>query len=616
MKTIALLSGGKDSILAVLMAYRYGHEPAVVVNMAPFLESEGASLGRSEEGTHGHEIDSYMYQTVGFEAVEGIATCLGLPLRRGYVKRGGAKDQSLLYSEKPPEGDEVESLYALIKSVKEEFPDVQGLTSGAILSNYQRNRVEFICDRLGLESLAYLWMRQPGEILDMAHALNVQAILVKTASIGLMPRRLIGKTLEEARPTLEMMSELYQSHLAGEGGEYETIVLNCPLFRSQRLTVTSLEVVLQDDNDISPSGHGLLVVTPVPKSAEQQAQEKELLTHLQAGNLTFPSDVMPLLQSLSSSHLAPNATPSLYTTCDTNISTMPLISSRGSAMFLGASIAASGEGFVHHTYTAPHDACTSAAEALDTCLATLQAWATEHSLTPFYYHISLPEPSWEVLCRTAYANKVSHVCPPGLLITARSGLPATAVLEAEVLAAPTETIQQRVLHAQSRSCWAFGEPGPYSQARRVCLSAGASRLFVSAAPGRLPPTGEVATAADLPATCQQHIAALLAKQCGEKVGSDVADTVAEFLFSMANCERYLAFFGATFEDVCCATVVVTEDVPLALLPALWSWSTQHTNTLPFERVCKVAVVCTLSGTEKIRVSMECVEERELVEEAA
>ena len=40
-----------------------------------------------------------------------------------------------------------------------QFPDVEGVSCGAILSNYQRLRVENCCRRLGLTVLAYLWQR-------------------------------------------------------------------------------------------------------------------------------------------------------------------------------------------------------------------------------------------------------------------------------------------------------------------------------------------------------------------------------------------------------------------------------------------------------------------------
>lgn len=37
---------------------------------------------------------------------------------------------------------------------------------GAILSNYQRVRVEAVCERLGLKTLAFLWQRDQSELLS------------------------------------------------------------------------------------------------------------------------------------------------------------------------------------------------------------------------------------------------------------------------------------------------------------------------------------------------------------------------------------------------------------------------------------------------------------------
>jgi diphthine-ammonia ligase len=55
--------------------------------------------------------------------------------------------------------DEVEDLFELIKDVKSKFPEVQAVSSGAIFSDYQRLRVENVCNRHELMSLAYLWRR-------------------------------------------------------------------------------------------------------------------------------------------------------------------------------------------------------------------------------------------------------------------------------------------------------------------------------------------------------------------------------------------------------------------------------------------------------------------------
>ena len=40
------------------------------------------------------------------------------------------------------ENDEVEDLFLLLKEAKEKFPDLEGVSSGAILSSYQKIRVE------------------------------------------------------------------------------------------------------------------------------------------------------------------------------------------------------------------------------------------------------------------------------------------------------------------------------------------------------------------------------------------------------------------------------------------------------------------------------------------
>jgi len=59
---------------------------------------------------------------------------------------------------------------------------------------------------------------------------GMDAILIKVAGIGLTKSHL-GKTLAEMQPTLMKLNELYGSHVCGEGGEYESLTLDCPLFK-------------------------------------------------------------------------------------------------------------------------------------------------------------------------------------------------------------------------------------------------------------------------------------------------------------------------------------------------------------------------------------------------
>lgn len=68
------------------------------------------------------------------------------------------------------------------------FPDLQGVGSGAILSNYQRTRVENVCGRLGLTSLAYLWRRPQSSLLSEMVAAGVDAVLVKVMMRFAVPK--------------------------------------------------------------------------------------------------------------------------------------------------------------------------------------------------------------------------------------------------------------------------------------------------------------------------------------------------------------------------------------------------------------------------------------------
>ena len=79
-----------------------------------------------------------MFQTVGHEGVTLVAEAMGLPLYRAITK-GTSLERALHYSQH--EGDEVEDLFQLLSRVKQEL-GVEAVSSGAVLSDYQRLRVE------------------------------------------------------------------------------------------------------------------------------------------------------------------------------------------------------------------------------------------------------------------------------------------------------------------------------------------------------------------------------------------------------------------------------------------------------------------------------------------
>ncbi|CUM68218.1 uncharacterized protein PRCAT00005939001 [Priceomyces carsonii] len=228
MKFVALISGGKDSFFNIYHCLSRGHELVALANLYPRQADTD-------------EIDSYMFQTVGHDIVELYEQCLNVPLYREQIK-GTSSNQNLEYS--VTQEDEIEDLYRLLCRVKLEHPDIKGVSCGAILSHYQRTRVENVCGRLLLTSLSYLWQRDQLELLQEMCDNNLDARLIKVAAIGLEPDSL-GKSLSEMLPTLITLNSTYDVHICGEGGEFETIVLDAPYFKKR------LELV---DSQISQDG--------------------------------------------------------------------------------------------------------------------------------------------------------------------------------------------------------------------------------------------------------------------------------------------------------------------------------------------------------------------------
>lgn len=101
MRVIALVSGGKDSCYNMMQCVAAGHEVVALANLRP--------------ANHKDELDSYMYQTVGHEAIDLYSEAIGLPMYRRTIK-GSSVAIGRDYTE--CEGDEVEDLYHLLKQIK------------------------------------------------------------------------------------------------------------------------------------------------------------------------------------------------------------------------------------------------------------------------------------------------------------------------------------------------------------------------------------------------------------------------------------------------------------------------------------------------------------------
>lgn len=143
-----------------------------------------------------------------------FSVCFGVPLYRQPIK-GKAVDQSLEYTS--IKGDEVEDLYQLLLKVKRRHPDIKGVSCGAIVSNYQRLRVENVCIRLGLLPLAYTWLRDRNTLLSDILGSGICAVTVKVAGAGLDPYKHLGKTLQDLVPVFTRLHDKFGLDLCGEG---------------------------------------------------------------------------------------------------------------------------------------------------------------------------------------------------------------------------------------------------------------------------------------------------------------------------------------------------------------------------------------------------------------
>jgi diphthine-ammonia ligase len=201
---IALFSGGKDSSWALHRALERGLPIERLVTVHPAE-------------------DSFMYHVPATELAELAAESVGIPLLE-VESRVDASD----VSDAGRQGDvELEPLEAALRRLDEEV-GVAGVVAGAVESEYQTSRIEAMADRLGAETFAPLWRRDPRELAEAMLEAGFEIRIVRVAAAGLDESWLGRRFDREALSELEALHERYGVHLLGEGGEFETLVTDGP----------------------------------------------------------------------------------------------------------------------------------------------------------------------------------------------------------------------------------------------------------------------------------------------------------------------------------------------------------------------------------------------------
>ncbi len=199
MKAIALFSGGKDSTYSIYLAMQQGYEIERLVTIYPSVK------------------DSFMYHIPMIERTEMQAKAMGIPR-------------------------DVYSIDDSVSSLKEVLAryDVDAVVSGAIASNFQKTKIEEVCTDLGFLSFAPLWGKNQELLLRDMLAAGMKIMIIGVYAYGL-DSSYLGRIIDdEILQRLKKIEEKYRINLAGEGGEYETFVVDAPFFR-YRIEIDEIE---------------------------------------------------------------------------------------------------------------------------------------------------------------------------------------------------------------------------------------------------------------------------------------------------------------------------------------------------------------------------------------
>ncbi len=192
----ALVTGGKDSALALYKAMNQGYTVAFLVTMIP------------------KRSDSWMFHYPNIQLADLFAEAVGIP----HVKAETSGEKET----------ELEDLKKALADL-----DIEGVVSGAIASQYQKTRIDQICKDLGLKSITPLWLRDPKELLEELLKLRIETIIVGVYAYGFTEEWLGRKIDEAAINALNDLNRKYQVSFVGEGGEYETLVVDAPFFKKK-----------------------------------------------------------------------------------------------------------------------------------------------------------------------------------------------------------------------------------------------------------------------------------------------------------------------------------------------------------------------------------------------
>ena len=195
MRVAVLFSGGKDSTYAMWVVQHQGWDINCLVTVRPSAAN------------------SLMFHSPAVEWTGLQAQAMGL---QQILVEGVGNDELMGLREK---------LAGIRKGA-----EVSGLVTGAVASDYQKSRFDNICDSVGMKTYSPLWHKNPKMLVCDLKRAGFRIILTAVAANGLDESWLGRELSDDEWSRLEKLADRHGIHLTGEGGEYESFVLDAPYF--------------------------------------------------------------------------------------------------------------------------------------------------------------------------------------------------------------------------------------------------------------------------------------------------------------------------------------------------------------------------------------------------
>lgn len=201
MKLASLFSGGKDSTYAIYLAKKRGFSIECLITLYP----------SNEESLLFH------FPNTGVPKLQ--AQAMNIPIIEGNIPINNLDD-------------EIKSLDHLVKIAKAEYK-IEGLINGGLFSNFQKNIFNNISKDNDLVLYSPLWGADQFSYMKELLIHKFFILIVGVSAMGL-DEAWLGTIIDQDKlEKLFLLSKKYGFNVAFEGGEAETLVIDCPIYEKR-----------------------------------------------------------------------------------------------------------------------------------------------------------------------------------------------------------------------------------------------------------------------------------------------------------------------------------------------------------------------------------------------